>query len=186
MKLQIAELLYTMNIGLLILLVTCYLKNIRGVWPPSSKKTFFLGWAWYILIYVLAIWLYILELQTWTLTVDILLFIGLFMISSGILLMLWAFKAFKSVRRVLGSQVDTLIITGPYKYTRNPQYLATTLILLGLTIVHRSYLILGFTLLQALTYYLLALLEEKLLEEKFKRAYREYKQKVPRFIPIKR
>lgn len=49
--------------------------------------------------------------------------------------------------------------------------------------MHRSYLILGFTILQAATFYLLALLEKRELEERFKEAYKEYKRKTPRFIP---
>lgn len=54
-------------------------------------------------------------------------------------------------------EIINLITWDPYKYVRNPQYIGAILILLGLTILHGSVLIFGFTLLQIITFYLLSL-----------------------------
>jgi protein-S-isoprenylcysteine O-methyltransferase Ste14 len=77
-----------------------------------------------------------------------------------------------------------MVITGPYRYTRNPIYLAFVFIMSGVGI---------FT--NLLTMFLVMLIfiaavdifvvrwEEKGLEERFGKAYSEYKKKVPRWNP---
>lgn len=174
-------LLYLTNFALIIVLLACYLKKIRGVWPPGSRKAFILGWAWYIMLYALALQLYSVEARRIAGS-PIMAALGIGMISAGSILSVWAFMTFRSARRILGAQLDVLITRGPYRYVRNPQYLAVIFILLCLAILHYSAVVLGFALLQAATFYLLALLEERELEERFA-SFKEYKRKVPRFLP---
>ena len=184
MKEHATALLYGLNLSLIFFLATCYFRGVRGVWPPGSRRMLAAGWAWYIILYAVAFWAYLLELKVRAFTANILLATtGATLLASGIVLMCWAFKTFGSYRRILGEQIDKLITEGPYRYTRNPQYLATIMILLGISALHESSTILGFTALQALTYYLLSLLEERELRERFGRVYEEYTRKVPRFIP---
>lgn len=77
-----------------------------------------------------------------------------------------------------------LVVRGPYRYMRNPMIAGGELILLAETLLFRSFPLAGlstfFFLVNALYF---PLVEEKGLEARFGRAYREYKAHVPRWIP---
>ncbi len=181
---KIVIILYVLNIGLILVLLYCCIKRVSGVWPPKTRRMFVFGWTWYILIYVLAARLYVsILLKNGINLADPLLYVGLIIVLVGVFLSLWAFKAFKYAGRILGRRIDELVTWGPYRYMRNPQYVAVILILTGTTIMHRSVFILIFTILQIITFYLLVLLEERELESIFKDKYLEYKKRVPRFLP---
>jgi disulfide bond formation protein DsbB len=73
---------------------------------------------------------------------------------------------------------------GPYSYTRNPLYLGTFVIGIGLCIVQRSILFLIiYAALFIFVYYFQIQHEEETLEEKFGEDFREYCRNVPRFFP---
>lgn len=77
-----------------------------------------------------------------------------------------------------------LVVVGPYKLTRNPMVLAviTWIIGLGLLINSFSFIIIG--LITPLLYAIyIKLVEEKELEARFGKDYREYKKRVPFLIP---
>lgn len=81
------------------------------------------------------------------------------------------------------SKTTALVVTGPYRFTRNPMYLGMLLVLLGIA------LWLG-TLVPLLVVPLLALAlqkgfvekEERLLEEQFGDEYRAFRARVRRWI----
>jgi len=73
---------------------------------------------------------------------------------------------------------------GPYSYTRNPLYLGTFVIGIGLCIVQRSILFLIiYAALFIFVYYFQIQHEEATLGEKFGEDFREYCRNVPRFFP---
>ena len=78
-----------------------------------------------------------------------------------------------------------LITYGPYKYTRNPMALGTSLyyIGIGISLDSPSFLIISIIAIILLLAYI-KLFEEKELEERFKEEYRKYKETAPFFIPI--
>ncbi len=68
---------------------------------------------------------------------------------------------------------------GPYKYTRHPTYLGVTLLLLGFgLILNSAFVVLGTLLGFVITYFYFRPKEEKLLEDRYGQAYRDYKKKV--------
>ncbi len=74
-----------------------------------------------------------------------------------------------------------LITTGPFVYSRNPIYVGTFFLLLGFSLTLRS--IFFFLPILHLIYFTKQIeVEEKLLEEKFEKEYKEYRRKVKRFI----
>jgi len=76
---------------------------------------------------------------------------------------------------------STLIIEGPFRYTRNPIYMAIFLFGFGYFISLRSYLI--FTMIIPLLYFKNAVYkEEKLLERYFIDDYKRYKKTVRRWL----
>ena len=77
-----------------------------------------------------------------------------------------------------------LVVSGVYRYTRNPMISGVAFILLGETILFGSWLLLiWFILFSAVNYIYFIVGEEPLLEKKFGADYREYKKHVPRLMP---
>lgn len=87
--------------------------------------------------------------------------------------------------------IANLITTGPYRYSRNPVYIANTFIALGFSILATgeygilySLLAAIFTTLYYILYYNYFVIpaEEEFLESKFKDKYIEYKKAVPKWL----
>ncbi len=95
-------------------------------------------------------------------------------------------REFGSPRRTWGMQADRLITTGPYTYSRNPQLIAWTLVLLGAAIAGRS----GAALALAAIYWVGCVFtiraEEQALERVFGEEYRRYRAAVPRYMRLPR
>ena len=110
--------------------------------------------------------------------------VGLPLVLAGVLLITWA------VRTLLAAHVDprfrpveNIVSGGPYGYTRNPMYLAFTIIYTGIAFAVNSFLsfiLLPFLL--ALMYYGVIRREERYLEERFGEEYRAYRRRVRRWI----
>ena len=75
-----------------------------------------------------------------------------------------------------------LVTTGPYRYSRNPQYVGTIPALLGYAIVCNSLLALVAALLVSSWFLLVPFAEESWCREHLGAAYEEYARKVPRFL----
>ncbi len=77
-----------------------------------------------------------------------------------------------------------LVTEGPYSFCRNPLYLGTLLIMAGAGLCLENPVMLAAALLVAVPAHVLAAkAEEQYLEEVFGQAYRDYRQRVPRFWP---
>ena len=77
-----------------------------------------------------------------------------------------------------------LVVSGPYRYVRNPMISGVLMILAGEALVHGSltlgFWFLGFLVLNQIYF---MILEEPMLESRFGEDYRRYKKAVPRWIP---
>jgi protein-S-isoprenylcysteine O-methyltransferase Ste14 len=77
-----------------------------------------------------------------------------------------------------------LTISGPYRYTRNPLYLGSLLIGIGVTAASRSWWVAGLFALNFLIFYPVTIRREKeVLLEAFPEAYRAFSRSVPLFFP---
>lgn len=102
----------------------------------------------------------------------------IFVIGSGI--GSWAFLTF-GLKNTIG--IDNKLITrGPYKFSRNPQYLGDSMNILGYLVLSNSIMVLIIGILGISLNLLAPLLEEPWLEEKYGEEYLEYKRKVPRYL----
>jgi protein-S-isoprenylcysteine O-methyltransferase Ste14 len=82
---------------------------------------------------------------------------------------------------------DLLATTGPYRYTRNPLYLGSTLLAAGFLIAGRDWLTaIGAAALLAGIYLPVIRREESFLEARFGDDFRRYCARVPRFVPRRR
>ncbi len=77
----------------------------------------------------------------------------------------------------------SLVTSGPYRFTRNPLYLAMTLLFLGLTMLFNSWwgVILLVPLLVVLHWGVVRR-EERYLQLKFAEQYTEYRSRVRRYL----
>lgn len=112
--------------------------------------------------------------------------VGMAIICLSILLYLWVIY-WLSVRG-LGTPApfdspQKLVTAGPYRYSRNPMFIAALLLLVGQTIYHFSLLLLGYTGLVFLAFNLfLFFYEEPHLKSKYPEKSADYFRRIPRWI----
>jgi len=111
--------------------------------------------------------------------------LGPFAILSAVLLFLLAYREFRAAgTSVRGSQRSTTIVrTGPYRFSRNPIYVAFILLLLGLAVWLDDLWILA-TLVPAAALIAVVVIprEERFLEHNFHDQYLGYKATVRRWL----
>ena len=77
-----------------------------------------------------------------------------------------------------------LVAVGPYRFVRNPMISSVATVLAGLALVTGSWVLaLWFLIFVAFNFAYFVLVEEPGLESRFGDPYREYKARVPRWIP---
>ena len=80
-----------------------------------------------------------------------------------------------------------LVVTGLYRYVRNPMYVGVLILLIGEVILFRSINLLIYTVCWfAFVHLNVILWEERLLRHKFGDSYTRYRAAVRRWIPGKR
>lgn len=106
--------------------------------------------------------------------------LGLMVFGLGVALRIWA-QMHLHYRLSVHKQLTT---TGPYRWTRNPIYLANATMLLGLTVLSELlWFLLVMLLWCAVVYYFVVRREEAHLLEKYGEPYAQYLARVPRWAP---
>ena len=158
-------------------------KPAQRVWPPPSGQA---GWQFWL------VWVLIGLLIIGTLYIGIVDYgsLGLaalhWRVAGGVLLVLGNGLAWWGVV-VLGARPTTglageLVTGGPYRFTRNPQYIGDILILAGFVLAANSWLALWPALLAMISAFIAPFSEEPWLEARLGDAYSDYKRRVRRFI----
>jgi protein-S-isoprenylcysteine O-methyltransferase Ste14 len=99
---------------------------------------------------------------------------------AGILLAGWSVY---EVKEIDIEASDRLITTGPFALSRNPMYVAWSLIYLAIVfLVNSIWLLVLFPLVLVYTHFFVILTEEKLLTGKFGKQYLAYKSRVRRYF----
>ncbi len=104
---------------------------------------------------------------------------------AGLLLMGWAALTLRRAHTTVlpHSGATALVTDGPFRYRRNPIYLADMLILLGIAELTRNiWLVLLTPVFGILVTWLAILPEERHLEARFGDAYRAYKERTRRLL----
>ncbi len=77
-----------------------------------------------------------------------------------------------------------LVITGLYRYVRNPQYVGVVLVVVGEALLSGAAVLFGYAAFLAVAYHLLVrFYEEPTLSRLFGEAYARYREEVPRWLP---
>ncbi len=75
-----------------------------------------------------------------------------------------------------------MVTSGPYAYSRNPQYIGFILFVMGMTLYWPTLITIPMACILCFAYYRLAISEEKNLAKTFDEQYQQYSRKVPRFL----
>jgi protein-S-isoprenylcysteine O-methyltransferase Ste14 len=113
-------------------------------------------------------------------------YVGLVFIALGVFAYIWCSGSF--VFKAKGTPIPLtptkkLVVTGLYKFVRNPLYIAGTLVLAGEALLFRSVGIFIYTLIMFGVFHVHVLIEETHLENTFGKNYEQYRRSVPRWIP---
>jgi protein-S-isoprenylcysteine O-methyltransferase Ste14 len=169
--------------------VAMFVMTIRGrgfrFWPPPSHRSwqFFVSWFVALVVGVIFIFLGLLDFDSFWLPslwqrLPVVLIV--FLLSSA--LGVWVYAVFP-YRATIGLG-DRLITNGPYRFTRNPQYIGDSMSILGYMVFTNSWMVWVLGILGVVLNILAPFTEESWLEERFGDEYREYKARVPRFIRL--
>ncbi len=108
------------------------------------------------------------------------------LLAAGALLYGTARFSFRSFRLTWGLRTDRLVSDGPYAWSRNPQSVGWTLMLLGAGLLGRS----ASTLALGLVYWISCLVwvpvEERVLHDRLGKHYDDYRKRVPRWFGVPR
>lgn len=110
---------------------------------------------------------------------------GLIAAAAVLILGAWPIQQFKRSGQDVTPWIPTpeIVVSGPYKVTRNPMYLMMILFCIGFAVILSDVWILILTPLCGWLIFLLAIRHEEVyLEEKFGDSYRAYKNRVRRWI----
>ena len=106
---------------------------------------------------------------------------------AGGLTILWCFWDFARKGRGTPAPIDPpkeLVVSGLYRYVRNPMYVGVLLIVIGYFLWFGYWNLLTYALFVLIAFHLfVTLYEEPNLKNKFGPAYEEYLRRVPRWIP---
>jgi protein-S-isoprenylcysteine O-methyltransferase Ste14 len=168
---------------LVMFILTIKLPGFR-FWPPPSSRSwqFFTAWIVAALVAVFFLLLGLLDFNSFFLQSWIRIPISLALCAISFAFGTWASLTF-GFRTIIGLG-EKLILHGPYKYSRNPQYIFDTISILAYMIFTNSWMVCVIGALGILLNFIAPFTEEPWLEEKFGLEYLEYKQRVPRFISI--
>jgi len=116
---------------------------------------------------------------------DLLFGVGLVALFGVVMLWITAIRAMMRAKTTLdpNAEPEHLVTSGPFGITRNPMYLANTLLLIGVAFITGIAWFLLFAFIAAFATQKLAIeKEEKMLTAKFGKKYRDYAKRVRRWI----
>ena len=179
---------YISSMAMVVIILLLYISRVE-IWPTPDKPLRTIVFmalvnSWLFINLLLAIYLGMVRPIEIMFTGFIWVAASIISILTGLVISIWAWINFKSIKRILGLRIDNLIISGPYRYVRHPQYLSILLITLGLAILFNSLYLLIYAVSASASFILLGLMEERKLEELFSHKYLLYKKSTPLLIPL--
>ena len=154
----------------------------RRIWPPPDRGSWqhVLTWAAFLAIVGLSAALVFLDWNSWIFDHALRFIVGVPLVFLGGLLAAWGMVTvgWTNTSGLTGG----LVSSGPYQFTRNPQYLGDIVCFVGIGVIANSVFLWIAHLLLTLVFVLAPLTEEPWLEEQYGEAYREYRRRVPRFL----
>lgn len=171
---------------LLAALVLSIRRPRRRIWPPPGQRTwqFWSVWIATAVAFVGSVALAFLDYDSFVFDHVAWKWIGGALIVMGTALADWGVRTLTS--RTSRGLVGEFRRRGPYRWTRNPQYLGHIAVVLGVMLAFDSVLVLVTGTLGIACILLTPIAEEPWLAERYGNEYQEYLRDVPRFLGRKR
>lgn len=152
------------------------------VWPPPSARSwqFLFTWVLTAVSFLGTVGVGAFHWNALAVPIGLRLAIGAPLLVGGVAFSLWGVRTL-SVQASLGLR-GQLIRSGPYRYSRNPQYVGTLVCVAGWAVLASSLPALAACLGCGLWYLLAPFAEEPWLRNTFGSAYEQYCDAIPRFI----
>jgi len=87
-----------------------------------------------------------------------------------------------SLKIVIQTPPDEPFSCGPYRFSRNPLYLAATIVFMGICIATANILLAVYLAIAVLPQHFMILAEERICREKYGMAFENYMKRVPRYL----
>ena len=180
------QMIFIVNIIIIFLLLASIVWSVvrpdRRVWPPPGRRSwqYVLTWIGWCTAIALNACLLFLDWNSWIFAGDLRFLLGIPLALLGGLLAIWGIVTIGWTNST--GVRDGFSPSGPYRFTRNPQYLGDNVLFLGLSIIANSQLLWITHALLALLFIIAPLSEEVWLKEQYGEEYERYRREVPRFL----
>jgi protein-S-isoprenylcysteine O-methyltransferase Ste14 len=154
----------------------------KRIWPPPGKTSwqYILAWILFYLAFGLNTLIIVLDWNSWIYANPLRFLIGVPLVLVGSSLLVWGIRHLGVINT--SGISDGFIKTGPYRFTRNPQYLGDMMLFLGLSIITNSlYLWVTHSLL-ILVFIITPIAEEDWLRDLYGDDYLSYLKGTSRFL----
>ena len=154
----------------------------KRIWPPPYRFSwqYSLSWACFFVVVGISAALLFLDWNSWIFKSDLRFIIGIPVTLLGGLLAVWGVVTL-GVTNSSGLK-GGFVSSGPYQFTRNPQYLGDIIFFVGVSMIANSLLLWIAHALLILVFVIAPVTEEPWLEDQYGRVYRDYRRDVPRFL----
>ena len=182
----IVELIFIVDVVALFVLLIGAIWSVavpnKRIWPPPSKRTWqhLSTWFLFYLVFSLNTLLMVLDWNSWLFDDPLRLIIGIPLALIGTFLLIWGVRTL-GARNTSGLS-DGFIREGPYRFTRNPQYLGDMMLFVGLSILANSLVLWVAHILLILVFAITPLAEEDWLKDQYGDVYRSYFEGTSRFL----
>jgi protein-S-isoprenylcysteine O-methyltransferase Ste14 len=167
---------------LIVSLILSILRPESRLWPPPAGSRWALAWMWDWTVAAsgAGLVLAIVDYGSWVLDDPAWILVGSVAVALGAGLTDWGI-------RTLGRETSVGLpgvfsATGPYRWTRNPQYLGDILMAVGVVLVADSWRVAALGAGGIACLVLAPLAEERWLIERYRDDYERYRNSVPRLL----
>ncbi len=185
MSIALFSIVLSADFLLLIAIVISMLFPKYRIWPPPKKDSWqqWVSWALFTLVMFGVPLLGILDFQSLGIYHWSHLVVGAVFSIVGLGIDVWGTRTL-SAQQSLGEK-GKIVTDGPYRYTRNPQYIGFIALFAGIVIMTASLMALLTGAFAIFLFLIIPFSEEPWLRQLYGEPYVEYCKNVPRFIGVR-
>jgi protein-S-isoprenylcysteine O-methyltransferase Ste14 len=155
------------------------------IWPPPKKDSWqqWASWTLFTIVMFGVPLIGLLDFQSLGNSHWLQFLAGSCLFVIGLGIDLWGTKTL-SAQQSLGDKVK-IITSGPYRYTRNPQYVGFIILYSGIILIAWSFMALVTGVFAISLFFIIPFSEEPWLRQQYGKPYEEYCKMVPRFVGVR-